>query len=136
VLVLVLVLVLVIEKRYRIMIRLRARIPLVHKVSPAHNPKSQYNLALFITESTALAGTLSLRNCDRTINIRNNDRFLSQFRSLKVLIHRIPEHRIYLLPGDAIFRSDGEQVAPHSRWIPEVGVLCRIDLQLAPCLGG
>jgi len=55
-------------------------------VSPAHNPKSQYNLALFITESTALAGTLSLRNCARTINIRNYDRFLSQFRRLKVLL--------------------------------------------------
>jgi len=51
----------------------------------AHTPKSQYNLALFITDRTALAGTLSLQNCDRTISIRNNDRFLSQFRRFKVL---------------------------------------------------
>jgi len=54
-------------------------------VIPAHNPKSQYNLDLLITGSTVIAGTLSLRNYDRTINIRNNDRFLSQFRRLKVL---------------------------------------------------
>jgi len=55
-------------------------------VSLAHNPKSQYNLALFITDSIALVGTLSLRNCERIVRLRKNDRFLSQFRRLKVLL--------------------------------------------------